>query len=147
MVNLKVLPYLLSKVAVFTLFAAIQTLLYLIVLSLGVDLPEQGLYLSGPIELFITLFLTMLAGMGIGFVVSAVSRSSDIDMRENAAEPLSYLTTTRWSLTALGVTIDMEEQVEATIICNPLIEAPPGGNQPRSTCYNYPGATDDLMLP
>jgi ABC-type multidrug transport system ATPase subunit len=169
MVNLKVLPYLLSKVAVFTLFAAIQTLLYLIVLSLGVDLPDQGLYFPGPVELFVTLFLTMIAGMGIGFVVSAVSRSSDMaiyvlvimlffqfffagtvfDMRENAAEPLSYLTTTRWSLTALGVTIDMEEQVEATIICNPLIDAPPsGGNQPRmSNCYNYPDATDDLMLP
>jgi hypothetical protein len=169
MVNLKVLPYLFSKVAVFTLFAAIQTILYLVVLSLGVELPEQGLYFSGPIELFITLFLTMIAGMGIGFVVSAVSRSSDMaiyvlvillffqfffagtvfDMRENAAEPLSYLTATRWSLTALGVTIDMEEQVEATIICNPLIDVPSnGGNQPGiPNCSNYPDATSDLMLP
>ncbi len=169
MVNLKVLPYLFSKVAVFTLFAAIQTILYLIVLSLGVDLPDHGMYFSGPIELFITLFLTMLAGIGIGFVVSAVSRSSDMaiyvlvillffqfffagtvfDMRDNAAEPLSYLTATRWSLTALGVTIDMEGQVEATIICNPLINAPQNsGNQPRiPNCNNYPDAIRDLMLP
>jgi len=169
MVNLKVLPYLFSKIAVFSIFSAIQTILYLIVLSLGVDLPDQGLYFSGPIELFITLFLTMLAGIGIGFVVSAVSRSSDMsiyvlvillffqfffagtvfDMRDNAAEPLSYLTATRWSLTALGVTIDMEEQVGATIICNPQMDFPPNsGNQPGiPACYNYPDASNDLMLP
>ena len=169
MVNLKVFPYLSSKVAVFTMFAAIQTFLYLIVLSFGVDLPDQGLYFPGPIELFITLFLTMLAGMGIGFVVSAISRSSDMaiyvlvillffqfffagtvfDMRDKAAEPLSYLTTTRWALTALGVTIDMEEQVEATIICNSLPDNPqtPGNESTQFVCANYPDAGDNLMLP
>ena len=169
MVNLKVLPYLASKVAVFTLFAAIQTFLYLVVLSLGVNYPEQGLYFSAPVEFFITLFLTMLASMGIGFIVSAVSRSSDMaiyvlvillffqfffagtvfDLRDNAAEPLSYLTATRWSLTALGVTIDMEEQVEATIVCS---EPPANPQAPQSQagkviCFNYPDATEDLMLP
>ena len=169
MVNLKVLPYLSSKVTVFTIFAAIQTFLYLVVLSLGVDFPDQGLYFSGAIELFITLFLTMLAGMGIGFVVSAISRSSDMaiyvlvillffqfffagtvfDMRDKAAEPLSYLTTTRWALTALGVTIDMEEQVEATIICNSSPDNPqtPLDKSAQTVCVNYPDATENLMLP
>jgi len=169
MVNLKVFPYLSSKVAVFTMFAAIQTFLYLIVLSFGVDLPDQGFYFSGPIELFITLFLTMIAGMGIGFVVSAISRSSDMaiyvlvillffqfffagtvfDLRDKTAEPLSYITTTRWALTALGVTIDMEEQVEATIICNSLPDNPqtPLDESERLVCANYPDATENLMLP
>ena len=169
MVNLKLLPYLFSKIVVFSLFAAIQTFLYLVVLSFGVDLPEQGLYLPGPIELFITLYLTMLASMGIGFVVSAVSRSSDMaiyilviflffqfffagtvfDLRDNAAEPLSYLTSTRWSLTALGVTIDMEEQVSASIICNPQPEMSFGQENMQGDifCFNYPDATEDLMLP
>ncbi len=168
MVNLKVLPYLASKIAVFTIFAAIQTFLYLVVLSFGVDYPEQGLYFSAPVEFFITLFLTMLASMGVGFIVSAVSRSSDMaiyvlvillffqfffagtvfDLRDNAAEPLSYLTATRWSLTALGVTIDMEEQVEATIVCSELPEMP-GASQSqggKTMCFNYPDATEDLML-
>jgi hypothetical protein len=169
MVNLMVFPYLSSKVAVFTLFAAIQTFLYLVVLSLGVDLPEQGLYFSAPVELFITLFLTMLAGMGIGFVVSAISRSSDMaiyvlvimlfyqfffagtvfDLRDKAAEPLSYTTTTRWALTALGVTIDMEEQVESTIICNSLPDNPltPNDESEETVCANYPDVTENLMLP
>lgn len=170
MVNLKVFPYLLSKVAVFTIFAAIQTFLYLVVLSLGVDLPDQGLYFPGPVELFITLFLTMLASMGIGFIVSAISRSSDMaiyilvillffqfffagtvfDMRDNTAEPLSYLTTTRWSLTALGVTIDMQEQVAATIICTTQPDDPrtPTDESNNTMCFNYPDATtENLMIP
>jgi len=169
MVNLKVLPYLFSKVGVFALFASIQTFLYLIVLSFGVDLPEQGLLFPGPIELFVTLYLTMLASMGIGFVVSAVSRSSDMaiyvlvillffqfffagtvfDLRDNVAQPLSYVTATRWSLIALGVTIDMEEQVGASIVCNPqaMGNQQPGNGLGRGQCFHYPDAVEDLMLP
>ena len=169
MVNLKVLPYLFSKVAVFTMFAVIQTFLYLVVLSLKVDFPEQGVYFSAPVELFITLFLTMVAGMGLGFIVSAVSRSSDMaiyilviflffqfffagtvfDLRENPAEFLSYLTTTRWALTALGVTIGMEEQMEATVLCNVPPDNPmtPEDESKTTVCFNYPDAKEDLMLP
>lgn len=169
MVNLKVLPYLFSKVAVFTMFAVIQTFLYLVVLSLKVDFPEQGVYFSAPVELFITLFLTMVAGMGLGFIVSAVSRSSDMaiyilviflffqfffagtvfDLRENPAEFLSYLTTTRWALTALGVTIGVEEQVEATVLCNVPPDNPmtPEDESKTTVCFSYPDATEDLMLP
>lgn len=166
MVNLRVAPYLLSKVSVYTLFAAIQTALYLLVLSLGVRLPEQGLLLPGPVELFITLFLTMVASMGLGFVVSAISRSSEMatyvlvilmffqfffagtvfDLRDNPAEPLSYFTTTRWSLTALGVTIDMEKQAEATILCPTVPDDSPLAGMDID-CFNYPDAKDDLMLP
>jgi hypothetical protein len=169
MVTLRISPYLLSKVAVFTVFAAIQTFLYLVVLSLGVDLPDQGLYFSGPVELFITLFLTMLASMGIGLIVSAVSRSSDMaiyvlvillffqfffagtvfDLRDKATEPLSYLTSTRWALSALGVTIDMEAQVEASILCNALPDDPRTleNEADHPICFNYPDAKENLMLP
>ena len=69
------------------------------------------------------------------------------DLRENSFEPMSYLTTTRWSLTALGVTIDMEEIVGSTILCsdvpnNPL--EPSGGTS--VLCSNYPEAVDSMML-
>ncbi len=169
MVNLKVLPYLFSKIGVFATFAAIQTALYLVVLSLGIDLPKDGLLFPAPVELFITLYLTMLASMGIGFVVSAISKSSDMaiyvlvimlffqfffagtvfDLRDHPAEPLSYLTATRWALTGVGVTIGMEEQVEATIICNNLPDNPmtPNDESDEFACSHYPDATKDLMLP
>jgi ABC-type multidrug transport system ATPase subunit/predicted component of type VI protein secretion system len=168
MVNLKLPPYLMSKVAVFTLFAVLQCVLYLLVLSLGVDFPERGLSFPFEIELFITLFLTMMAGIGIGLLVSSISRSSDMaiyllvillffqfffagtvfDLRGKAAEPLSYMTTTRWSLLALGVTIDIEGQTESSILCTTMPDDPRTPQVDQATvCRHHPEATDDLMLP
>src|SRR5579859_778515 len=168
LVNLQVPAYLLSKVVVFMTFAALQTILYLMVLSLRVHLPARGLLLPGPLELFITLFLTLTAGIGLGLLVSAISRSADMaiyalvimmffqfffsgtvfDLRDNPAQFLSYLTSTRWSLTAIGVTIDMPRLAESTIVCaqapvNPL--APAQGETTR--CLNERDAVNDLLLP
>jgi ABC-type multidrug transport system ATPase subunit/pSer/pThr/pTyr-binding forkhead associated (FHA) protein/ABC-type multidrug transport system permease subunit len=166
MFGLGVIPYLLSKVAVYTLVAGVQTALYLLVLSLGVKMPAQGLLLPGWVELFITLFLTLLAGMSIGFVVSAISRSTDMaiyalvmlmffqfffagavfDLRGSWAEPLSYLTATRWSLTALGVTVDLPHITASTVLCsqgdNPLTQQV----VEQTVCFNYPDATKDMRL-
>ena len=167
MVNLKVLPYLLSKAVVYSLFVLVQVILYLVILSLGVNLPEQGLFFPGYIEMFITLFLTMMAGITFGLIISAMSKSTEMaiyllvmlvffqfffagtvfDLRENKFEPLSYLSTTRWSLTALGVTIDLPEIVSSTILCSEVPENPLNPNSPTQTvCSNYPAATEDLMI-
>jgi ABC-type multidrug transport system ATPase subunit len=167
MVNLGVIPYLLSKVLIFTLFSAVQVLLYLLVLSIGVDYPESGLLLPGVPELFITLLLTILAGNGLGLLISSLSQNTEMgiylltlmlffefffagtvfNLQDNPAEPLSYLTATRWSLTALGVTIDMEELVESTILCNEMPDNPLTPNVESGTvCFHYPEAREDLML-
>lgn len=167
MVNLRVLPYLLSKVLIYSLFVVIQVFLYLVILSLGINYPEEGLYFSGVIELFVTLYLTMMAGITFGFIVSAVSRSTEMaiylltlllffqfffsgtvfDLRENAFEPLSNFTTTRWSLTALGVTVDMPTIVESTIICSDLPQNPLNpGNSLETVCTHFPEASEAMML-
>ena len=167
MVNLKVLPYLLSKALIYSVFVVVQVVLYLLIISLGVDIPERGLYFNGYIELFITLYLTMMAGISFGLIISAVSKSTEMaiyiltmllffqfffagavfDLRGNRFEPLSYLSTTRWSLTALGVTIDMEKIAESTILCNEVPEPPlDPGSALTTVCLNYPDARDDLRL-
>lgn len=168
MVNLKVLPYLLSKAAIYSVFVVIQVALYLLILSLGVDFPEHGLYLPGVLEIFVSMFLTMMAGITFGFIISAVSRSTEMaiylltmllffqfffagtvfDLRGNAFEPLSYFSTTRWSLTALGVTINMPKIVESTILCADVPENPfdPDGAA-KTLCQHYPEASDDLLIP
>jgi ABC-type multidrug transport system ATPase subunit/pSer/pThr/pTyr-binding forkhead associated (FHA) protein len=167
MVNLKVLPYLLSKAAIYTIFVIIQVVLYLLILSIGVNFPENGLYFPGVIELFITLFLTMMAGITFGFILSAISKNTEMaiylltmmlffqfffagtvfDLRGNAFEPLSYLSTTRWSLTALGVTIDMPKLVESTILCTDTPVNPFDPNSDKKiVCENYVDATKDLMI-
>jgi hypothetical protein len=69
------------------------------------------------------------------------------DLRGNAFEPMSYFTTTRWSLTALGVTIDMPEIVESTILCSEVPENPlEPDSGTKTVCENYTDATDNLML-
>ena len=109
----------------------------------------------------------MMAGITFGFIISAVSRNTEMaiyiltmmlffqfffagtvfDLRGNAFEPMSYFTTTRWSLTALGVTIDMPKLVESTILCSDVPENPLDPNSATKTvCQNYPDAKDDLML-
>lgn len=167
MVNLKVLPYLLNKVLIYSVFVVIQVILYMLILSFGVDYPEKGLYFNGTLELFITLYLTMMAGISFGLIISAVSKSTEMaiyiltmllffqfffagavfDLRGNKFESMSYLSTTRWSLTALGVTIGMDEIAESTILCNEVPENPLDPNSALKTvCFHYPDAKDDLRL-
>ncbi len=167
MVNLKVLPYLLSKAAIYSVFVVIQVALYILILSFGVDFPSDGLYLNGTLEIFITLFLTMMAGISFGFIISAISRNTEMaiyiltmllffqfffagtvfDLRGNAFEPMSYFTTTRWSLTALGVSIDMPHLVESSVLCSKVPENPLDPNSPlHNVCKHYPKAKDDLLL-
>lgn len=167
MVNLRTLPYLFNKVALYSVFVVIQVVLYLIIVSFGVDFPEKGLYLNGYLEIFLTLYLTMMAGISFGLIISAVSKSTEMaiyiltmmlffqfffagavfDLRGNKFESMSYLSTTRWSLTALGVTIGMDEIAESTILCNEVPENPLDSNSALKTvCFHYPDATDDLRL-
>lgn len=167
MVNLKVLPYLMSKAFIYSIFVVVQVLLYLLILSFGVEFPEKGLYLPGVLEIFLTLFFTMMAGITFGFILSAISRSTEMaiylltmmlffqfffagtvfDLRGNAFEPLSYFSTTRWSLTALGVTIDMPRIVESTILCSDVPGNPLDPDSALETvCQHYPEAADDLLI-
>jgi len=167
MVNLKGSAYLLSKILVYAAFAAIQVFVYMLILSFGVDFPARGLYFNGAFEIFITLLLTMLAGIGLGLTISALSRSSEMaiyilagvmifqfffagavfDLRGDRFELLSYLSTTRWSVSALGVTIDMNKIAESTILCNDVPENPLDANSELKTvCFHYPDAKDDLRL-
>jgi len=166
-VNLKVLPYLLSKVLLFTIFSAIQVALYMLIVSQGVDFPAHGVYFSGTVEIFLTLFLTIMAGVGTGMIVATISRTTDVaiyilvmllffefffagtvfDLRGNKFEPMSYFAATRWSLNALGVTIDMKRMAESTILCNKMPENLLDSNSPLKTvCFNYPEARNDLTL-
>jgi len=167
MVNLRVWPYLLSKVLIYSGFVIVQVLLYLIIISFGMHSPARGLYFSGYVELFLTLYLTVMAGVSLGFIISAVSRSTEMafyiltavlffqfffagalfDVRGDKSEPLSYLSTTRWSLTALGVTIDMDKIAESTILCNDMPEYPLDPDSAlKPACFNHPAAKDDLSL-
>jgi ABC transport system ATP-binding/permease protein len=127
MVNLRIPPYLSSKVVVYGGLALVSSILFMLALSVGVRLPDQGIITWGPLEVFITLLLTSLAGISIGLLLSATSTQTNavtyavlgvlfiqilfpgvlFKMDGPILEPLSRLTVTRWSLEALGGTADM----------------------------------------
>jgi ABC transport system ATP-binding/permease protein len=152
MVNLRIAPYLGSKVVVYGGLAMLSCVLLLATVWTGVVLPGQGLITWGPLEMFITLALTALAGVSIGLVLSAMSRQVNavtylvlavlfvqilfpgvLFKMDGALEPLSRITITRWALEGLGGTANMMERnaegsivVESVPVRNgrPLTKAP-----------------------
>ncbi len=127
LVNLRIGPYLLSKVVVLSVLIIAQTLVLLGIVALKVRFPtDTGVLLPPLVETFITLLLTALTGMALGLVISAASDSGDraisivplalipqilfaglIFKIEGLATPLSWLTISRWSMDALGISADL----------------------------------------
>ena len=136
MVNLQIVPYLLSKFAVLALFASVQCFLLLRVVGLKVTYPSDGAFLPPTVEMYVTLLLATLASIGLGLLISAIVRSEStviyvillvlfvqiifagaIFELPAAARPISYLTTTRWTLEALGGTVDLEALKDEGVSC------------------------------
>jgi ABC-type multidrug transport system ATPase subunit/pSer/pThr/pTyr-binding forkhead associated (FHA) protein len=127
LVNLKIAPYLTSKVAVLSVLVLVQTLILLGMLALRVGFPgDAGVLMHPLLETFITLLLTSGAGMALGLAISAASNSADraisvvplalipqilfaglIFNVEGLATPLSWLTVSKWSMDALGTSLNL----------------------------------------
>jgi len=165
MTNLRIPPYLTSKVVVYGIFSLFSCVLAMVTLSLGVVLPEQGLIMWGPLEIFITLALTSLAGVTIGLLISALNRQVNavtylvlavlfiqillpgvLFPMEGALEVPSRLTITRWSLEALGATARMVDRdaeshfVIETVPVNPRTNEPLVGAPAARQPYRAPSA-------
>ncbi len=127
MVSLRLVPYLGSKAIVLTAFALVQCLLFLVVIGLKVDLPDEGVFLPATVEMYITLVLSTAAAIMLGLLISAVVPNSNtviyvvllvlffqiifagvIFNLPGIAGSLSNLTLTRWSMEALGTSANME---------------------------------------
>ena len=114
LVNLKILPYVLSKVWVAAILALYQALAYTVVHYLAFDMPGGGLEFF---QIYITLTLATLAGMMLGLFASALAPNASSApllviilmlpqiVLGGALIPLptfvSAPTSTRWALEAL----------------------------------------------
>jgi ABC-type multidrug transport system ATPase subunit/pSer/pThr/pTyr-binding forkhead associated (FHA) protein/ABC-type multidrug transport system permease subunit len=127
--NLRIVPYLLSKVAVLALLVAVQSLALLALVSLKVQLPAAGLLLPLWPELFVTTFLTALAGLGLGLALSALAATPEraaslvplalipqilfagvifpLGDGITAQRVLSWLTVSRWAMDAYGASANL----------------------------------------
>ncbi len=127
MVPVRILPYIASKVVVLGFFALLQCLLLMLVIGLKVRYPAEGVLLPAPVEMYITLVLATLAAILMGLLISAVVPNINsviyivflvlffqmifagvlFDL-PGITDHFSNLTLTRWTMEALGGSVDIQ---------------------------------------
>jgi ABC transport system ATP-binding/permease protein len=126
--GLRIGPYLASKIVVLFALVVVQTALLYAVLSLRVRMPDGGIVMPATLELMLTSVLAGLAGITLGLCISVVASTPDkatsliplvlvpqvlfaglMFRLSGAAEKLSWLTTSRWAMDAMGAIVDMNE--------------------------------------
>ncbi|MBK9710212.1 MAG: FHA domain-containing protein [Kouleothrix sp.] len=129
--NLRIGPYVLSKVAVLLLLVVLQSAALLLLVGLKVRLPQAGVLLPGWLELYITTLLTSLAGLAMGLAISSAATTPDraisivplalipqilfagvifsLGDGISAQRVLSWLTLSRWAMDAYGTTANLND--------------------------------------
>jgi ABC-type multidrug transport system ATPase subunit/pSer/pThr/pTyr-binding forkhead associated (FHA) protein len=135
MVNLGIVPYVFSKIIVLSLFSLIQAAALLAIIAVRVQLPREGAFLPAPLELYVTLVLATITSITLGLFLSALADSEGMVIYiilvvlfvqilfagaifdlPTLTQPLAWLTTTHWTLNALGSTVDLRYINDLTIL-------------------------------
>lgn len=131
--NLNIVSYVCSKVFLLSLISLVQAFIVIYGLGLWAGFPDEGAsFLPPSLELVITIFLTLLAAVNLGLMISAAVKY-DQDRTLNILailviiqivfsgaqfelsgiwQILTGLTLTRWSIEAMGATLHLNEMVE-----------------------------------
>ncbi|MEQ8198875.1 MAG: ATP-binding cassette domain-containing protein [Clostridiaceae bacterium] len=147
-VNLRLLPYMMSKVLILGGICVIQAVLITIVFTKFVAQPNYNLLGFIRIEIFVTMFLTIFASTSMGLYLSALVSNSDRAMGlapiilipqllftglvfslKNAGEFISNFAISKWASRALAISFDLngrplKAQVESPDIPFPMRELP-----------------------
>lgn len=135
-VNLSAVAYVLSKVVVLGLFALFQVLSVLFIIGLKVDLKVPGAVFvdMGWFEMFVTLYLGVLASIVFGLFISAIVPNTDVVLYAILVQlfvqiilggtlfPLeskaaSAVTISYWTTNAMGSTVDIEALNQKSYSC------------------------------
>lgn len=126
MVNLRIAPYMFSKIVVLGILSLIQALILVYIVNMKAHF-QQGIFLSPFAEVYITIVLTTLAGLMMGLAVSAFASNSDramsliplilipqvifsgtvFELNTPFLQAIGALFATRWSIAALGSSIGL----------------------------------------
>ena len=129
MAGLSLTEYILSKALILGLLCFIQSLLMVVVFSVGIGLPKEGMIFGPFVEMLIGTFLTTFSSTAMGLFVSSVClEHSDLAMAlapglllpqllfsgilfelEKGAKTLSLVTVCRWSMEGFGTVADLNE--------------------------------------
>lgn len=128
-VNLGIMPYMFSKIAVLGILCLFQSAVLVAVVEVGEPL-HQGIFLPPILETYITLSLTSLAGLMIGLAISAIAPNNDraisfvpiillpqvifsgaiIPLKDWVTQILATVFPTRWAMAALGSSIGLHAE-------------------------------------
>src|SRR5579875_1285635 len=129
-VNLGIIPYMFSKIAVLGLLCLLQSLVLVVMVNLKAPF-HQGIFLPVGLEIYITMALTSLAGLMLGLTISAIAPNNDRAMSfvpiilipqvifsgiifalNNAGlQFLGSFFAARWAMAAMGSTVGLHEDV------------------------------------
>jgi ABC-type multidrug transport system permease subunit len=160
LVNLGIFSYLGSKFLIRSALAILQTILIVLVILVGFQSPNPEI-ISWSIGLSLTTFLTLMATLSLGLLVSAlVTNETEANNSLSLlflpqiifsgvlfeltgfASKLSWLTISRWSVGAYGALLDVNAMIpEQTPL--PGIEPPPLPFEPTPV---YDPTWDNLRL-
>jgi ABC-type multidrug transport system ATPase subunit/pSer/pThr/pTyr-binding forkhead associated (FHA) protein len=125
-VNLGLLPYMFSKLAVLGTLCLLQSAVLLLIVEIGEPL-RQGIFLPVALETYITLALTSLGGLMVGLTISAIAPTNDraislvpiglipqvifagalIPLRDWPSQIVAVIFPTRWAMAALSSSIGL----------------------------------------
>jgi ABC-type multidrug transport system ATPase subunit len=128
-VNLGIAPYLYSKLIVLGVLCALQSFVLVVVVNAKTPF-AQGIFLPVFVEIYISMFLTALAGLTLGLMISALSPNSDratsmipiilipqvifsgiiFSLNTPVMQFLGAFWAARWSMAAMGSSIGLHSQ-------------------------------------
>ena len=144
MANLKLPMYVLSKVTIQTFLAAIQAIILTLIFLFAFGKNCDGILFDNCTpEILFTIWLTIMASMAMGLVISSIVRSGDKAMTlapfvlivqllfsgilfelKGVSKVLSWFTASRWSVEALGSIADMNTLVYRLKDAKPFLDLP-----------------------
>lgn len=126
MVNLRIAPYMFSKIIVLGILSFIQALILVYIVNMKAPF-QQGIFLPIFAEIYISIALTTLAGLMIGLALSSFAPTTDramsliplvlipqvifsgtiFELNTPFLQAIGALFATRWSIAALGSSIGL----------------------------------------
>ncbi len=159
-VNLSAIAYVGSKVIVLGVFALFQVLSAMLIVGITADMGVTGAIIDvGQVEMFITLYLSVMASITFGLFISAIVPSTDVVLYAILVQlfaqiilggtlfPLdnkiaSAATIAYWSTDAMGSTIDIGRLNSQSLSCVGVESYDPINNVKEYKPYCSKASTD-----
>ncbi len=142
-VNLRILPYIMSKVVVLGILCLLQSVLLVSVVSLFIKVPQTSFTGSMFLEVILITCVTAMTATSMGLLVSALVANSDRAMGlaplllipqilfsgvlfklKGITELISYFAVSRWSMAGFGILFDINKLPLSVTVENPGFPMP-----------------------